>query len=128
MTISAKFDWQQELIHAITNPRELCSELDLNLSDLNLSQASLHKFQLKVPRNFVKRMTKNNIQDPLLQQVLPFSQEDLPTPDYFVDPLQEKNQNPLPGLLHKYKGRVLLTLTGTCAIHCRFCFRQHFDY
>jgi len=35
---------------------------------------------------------------------------------------------PIPGLIHKYHGRVLLTLTGACPIHCRYCFRRHFPY
>ena len=35
---------------------------------------------------------------------------------------------PVPGMLHKYQGRVLLTLTGACAVHCRYCFRRHFPY
>ena len=35
---------------------------------------------------------------------------------------------PAPGLLHKYRGRALLTVTGACAIHCRYCFRRHFPY
>jgi EF-P beta-lysylation protein EpmB len=34
----------------------------------------------------------------------------------------------LPGLLQKYRGRILLTLTGACGIHCRYCFRRHYDY
>jgi EF-P beta-lysylation protein EpmB len=33
-----------------------------------------------------------------------------------------------PGVLHKYQGRVLLTATGACAVHCRYCFRRHFPY
>jgi EF-P beta-lysylation protein EpmB len=36
--------------------------------------------------------------------------------------------NPVPGLLHKYQGRVLLTFVGTCGINCRYCFRRHFPY
>jgi EF-P beta-lysylation protein EpmB len=35
---------------------------------------------------------------------------------------------PVPGLINIYHGRVLLTLTGACAIHCRYCFRRHFPY
>ena len=35
---------------------------------------------------------------------------------------------PRPGLIHKYHARVLLNLTGACAIHCRYCFRRHFPY
>lgn len=30
--------------------------------------------------------------------------------------------------LHKYQSRFLLTLTGACAVHCRYCFRRHFPY
>ncbi|RMD71627.1 MAG: EF-P beta-lysylation protein EpmB, partial [Gammaproteobacteria bacterium] len=44
------------------------------------------------------------------------------------DPLAEGRAMAAPGLLHKYRGRVLLTLTGACAIHCRYCFRRHFPY
>jgi KamA family protein len=31
-------------------------------------------------------------------------------------------------MLHKYHGRVLLITTGTCAVHCRYCFRRHYPY
>lgn len=34
----------------------------------------------------------------------------------------------MPGLLHKYQGRALLVTTGACAVHCRYCFRRHYDY
>ncbi len=33
-----------------------------------------------------------------------------------------------PGLLQKYQGRALLMTTGACAVHCRYCFRRHYDY
>src|SRR5690606_15279017 len=28
----------------------------------------------------------------------------------------------------KYDGRALLVATGSCAVHCRYCFRRHFPY
>ena len=31
-------------------------------------------------------------------------------------------------MLQKYQGRVLLTAAPHCAVHCRYCFRRHFDY
>jgi EF-P beta-lysylation protein EpmB len=31
-------------------------------------------------------------------------------------------------LIQKYSGRVLVITTGSCAIHCRYCFRRHFPY
>ena len=32
------------------------------------------------------------------------------------------------GVIHKYNGRALLIATGSCAIHCRYCFRRHYPY
>ncbi|MEE4246734.1 MAG: KamA family radical SAM protein, partial [Kangiellaceae bacterium] len=40
----------------------------------------------------------------------------------------EQAANKLPGLLHKYRNRVLIIAAKSCAINCRYCFRRHFDY
>ncbi len=45
-----------------------------------------------------------------------------------TDPLHEADAREAPGLLHKYHGRALLITTGACAVHCRYCFRRHYDY
>lgn len=47
---------------------------------------------------------------------------------YSKDPLEEKSFNYIPGLIHKYYGRVLILSNKSCAIHCRYCFRQNFSY
>ena len=28
----------------------------------------------------------------------------------------------------EHHGRALLVATGSCAVHCRYCFRRHFPY
>ena len=65
---------------------------------------------------------------PLLKQILPLGEECHSVPGYSTDPLAELDTMPAAGVLHKYRGRVLLTLTGACAIHCRYCFRRHYPY
>jgi EF-P beta-lysylation protein EpmB len=45
-----------------------------------------------------------------------------------VDPVGDLAAMASPGVLHKYAGRVLLTATGACGVHCRYCFRRHFPY
>jgi len=47
---------------------------------------------------------------------------------YVADPLGEQAVRTAVGLLHKYHGRALLITTGACAVHCRYCFRRHYDY
>jgi EF-P beta-lysylation protein EpmB len=85
-------------------------------------------FRTRVPQHFVNKMRYGDLHCPLLRQVLPIGQELEEKPEFILDPLQEKRFNHLPGLLHKYQGRVLITLAGSCAVNCRYCFRRHFSY
>jgi len=120
--------WQQQLQQAFKTPQALLTYLEIPNVATSICPTSHDQFMTKVPMSFAKRMQKNNLNDPLLKQVLPITAEQKHFSDYVVDPLQEKQFNHIPGLLHKYHGRILITLTGTCAINCRYCFRRHFDY
>jgi EF-P beta-lysylation protein EpmB len=100
----------------------------LGISSAPPLPAAAAEFPLRVPLSFVERMEPGNIDDPLLRQVLPVAEENTDHPGYSRDPLDESHAMPVPGLLHKYHGRALLTLTGACAVHCRYCFRRHFPY
>jgi EF-P beta-lysylation protein EpmB len=120
--------WQQQLSEAISTPEELLELLDLNPDDFSISESARQQFRMRVPHNFAQRMRSGDTADPLLRQVLPVDDENKVQHGYSTDPLQEAAAMPVPGLLHKYQGRVLLTVTGACAIHCRYCFRRHFPY
>ena len=114
--------WQEVLKQAVTNPKELCDYLGLDLPTYH------SPFRFKAPWPFIQRMTHNNPNDPLFLQVMNQLQESHTEPGFNQDPLGETHINPTPGVLHKYHGRALITLAGGCAIHCRYCFRRHFDY
>ncbi len=119
--------WQQQLSEAVRSRSELLRLLDINpglSGQLPVDQG----FPLRVPHAFVARMQRGNIDDPLLRQVLPVSAEADLVDGFGRDPLGEQEAMPVPGLLHKYPGRALLTVTGACAVHCRYCFRRHFPY
>lgn len=116
-------DWQEELKNGFRDSASLLRFLELP-SQLEVK----HPFPMRVPIAFAKKMIKGNPDDPLLKQVLTTSQELVHLHGYTVDPLEEEKQSPLPGLLHKYYGRILILPTTTCAINCRYCFRKHFPY
>lgn len=118
--------WQKILAQGYSSSQELLIFLNLPpaLGDLKAE----NQFKTRVPKGFVKRMSKGNPRDPLLLQVLAQDLENTPSAGYVDDPLEEKKTNITQGLIHKYHGRVLLTLTGACAINCRYCFRRHFPY
>ncbi len=122
-------NWQSQLSDLITDPLALLELLQLSPEQL-LSGAILAsaQFKLRVPRAFVGKMKVGDPLDPLLLQVLPHHLELEDHPGYVTDPLDEESANHIPGVLHKYQSRFLLTLTGACAVHCRYCFRRHFPY
>ncbi|MEX2516981.1 MAG: EF-P beta-lysylation protein EpmB [Gammaproteobacteria bacterium] len=121
-------NWQNLLRQSRLSLRELLDALDLPLRPEYLANLPDQDFSLRVPPAFLAQMQRSNPDDPLLRQVLPLAQELYPASGFSMDPVGDRLAQKSPGLLHKYHGRVLLTLTGACAIHCRYCFRQHFPY
>ena len=139
--------WKTELKSAFRDSKSLLSFLELNPEDSPNWIEPDHSFPILVTRSYAERIKKRDASDPLLLQVLQ------PTPvlgakiarlssqrnglknseiisegPWKSNPVGDVESQAIPGLLHKYAGRVLLIATGACAIHCRYCFRQHFDY
>ena len=120
-------EWKKLLSGAFSTPIELLEYLDLDPESLPYPILNEHAFAQRVPLPFVERMAKGDPNDPLLLQVLPLAEENNIVPGYIADPLEE-HDSALPGLLHKYKSRVLVMLSTACAINCRYCFRREFPY
>ncbi len=122
-------DWRSAMGDLVTQAKDLCAALALTPEALGWSDEAMQAFPLRVPRAFVARMRVGDAKDPLLLQVLAGAQEMQTSDGFSADPTGETcTANPHPGILHKYSGRVLLIVTGSCAIHCRYCFRRHFLY
>ena len=121
-------DWQTEMSRAVYSPKALIEALDLPKHLLTEVEKAHALFPLKVPPVYLGLIKKGDMSDPLLRQILPIGAELDENREYSLDPVGDGLANPAQGILHKYHGRVLLVLTGACAIHCRYCFRRHFDY
>ncbi len=127
-------EWQQELARAVRDPVELLALVGLVPGQMGPGvsaetlRAAAADFPLRVPSGFIGRMRHGDPQDPLLRQVLSIPEELLSAQGYVADPLEENAARAVPGLLQKYHGRALLIATGACAVHCRYCFRRHYDY
>lgn len=128
LTDSAPPTWRQQFQQAIRDPVELCERLQLSSGLQEPAIQAAKQFPLFAPVNYVQRMKPGDPCDPLLRQVLPISEELQETPGFTDDPVGDGVAKQQPGLIQKYRGRVLLITTGTCAIHCRYCFRRHYPY
>lgn len=127
--------WQLAWRDAVRDPRELLALLGLEaLADAipdgppSPGAPRGEPFPLRVPRGFVARMRVGDPRDPLLRQVLPLDAEQRPMPGFTLDAVGDGAARAAHGVIRKYHGRALLVATGSCAIHCRYCFRRHFPY
>jgi len=85
----------------------------------------------KVAREFRIRITpamqgaiEGTDADPVAAQFVPDPRELTVHPDELTDPISDEAFSPTPGLTHRYPDRVILHITRTCEVYCRFCFRR----
>ena len=104
------------------------SELATYLELSNEKILAKPKFSLNLPRRLAEKIKKNTLEDPILRQFVPLTDELLPTPGFVLEPVQDSSFRKTKKTLHKYQGRALILASSACAMHCRFCFRQNFPY
>lgn len=86
------------------------------------------RFPLNLPRRLAAKIEKNTIDDPILRQFVPLLEETVQVPEFTPEPLQDSLFRKSKKLLQKYNSRALIVTTSSCAMNCRFCFRQNFPY
>lgn len=121
-------DWKRLWREAVRDPRDLLDLLGLPELAARVSETAAAQFPLRVPRGFVARMRHGDPHDPLLRQVLPLDDEARVVPGFALDAVGDGAARAGAGVIRKYRGRALLVTTGSCAVHCRYCFRRHFPY
>jgi EF-P beta-lysylation protein EpmB len=116
--------WREIQRSNFTDWKELGYFLELDLS----RACHVPHFPLNLPRRLANKIVKGSIDDPILRQFLPTVAETIQIEGFSTDPVGDLRSQKTPKLLHKYQGRALLLCTSACAMHCRYCFRQHFSY
>jgi len=62
--------------------------------------------------------------DPVARQFVPDAAELNTTAEERADPIGDDAHSPVPGIVHRYRDRVLLKLVHVCPVYCRYCFRR----
>ena len=62
--------------------------------------------------------------DPVARQFVPEAAEMIIRDEELGDPIGDEAHSPVKGLTHRYPDRVILHVTKTCEVYCRFCFRR----
>lgn len=104
-----------------TSLKDLFAFLELPEPRTEVANSS---FSFLVSRHFASKIEKGNPGDPLLREILPSAEESLRVEGFSDDPVGDAGSEKEPGILQKYRGRVLIEPTFACSLHCRFCFRR----
>lgn len=69
---------------------------------------------------------KDPLNDPIRLQFVPLKSNMIPDhPSLTLDSLDEEGDSPVPGLVHRYPGKVLFLSTSICPVYCSFCTRAY---
>ncbi|MBS7654727.1 KamA family radical SAM protein [Candidatus Bathyarchaeota archaeon] len=111
-------DWRKILKKSLTTPEQILEKFKV---DINPIKAVVKKYPMFVSRYYFDLI--GEVDDPIWKQCIP-SPLELQDPYGYEDPLNEEGDSPVPGLVHRYPDRVLMCVSNSCAMYCRFCTRK----
>ena len=92
-----------------------------HLAAVNEASATL---PISITSHVAKLIKPSSPKDPIAKQFVPSTLETNIHEEELTDPIGDIPHSPLPGIVHRYPDRVLLTPLLTCPVYCRFCFRR----
>ena len=117
-------DWKWHFRNRITSIKELSRFI--SLSDKEQSQLKLvtAKYPIAITPYYLSLIDLDDPDDPIRKQAIPSFEEISMGAMGMEDPLEEKRDSVVPGLVHRYPDRVLMVLTDICPMLCRHCTRK----
>lgn len=97
----------------------------ISMEDPQTLEQVIKKFSLGITPTMYEAMDLVSLdEDPIAKQFIPTSAELRTTPRERSDPIGDQAFTVIPGIIHRYPDRLLLTVMHRCAVYCRFCFRR----
>ena len=116
-------DWKWQMRSRIRNVASLLNYFP-NLQDKLSIAGIIKKYPLAITPYYASLIHRLDNSDPVYAMSVP-QLEELNNPAFLSeDPLEENEDMPVPGLVHRYGDRALLMATTTCSSYCRHCTRK----
>ena len=125
---NSRTEWKNLASEAASALSDVETYLPTDRTHQTQLEKTIEAFPLRVPQALLARGLHSGSHAQMLKQFLPNEQELENHPDFTDDPVGDLEAETVPGLIHKYHGRVLLITTGSCPVHCRYCFRRAYPY
>lgn len=117
-------DWRWQLRRAVTSLEAVMAYGKFPASERDVLSRVLEKYPVIIPPYYLCLINVNDPQDPIRIQSFPAREEIEFKDGGKPDPLEEEEDMPVPGLVHRYPDRVLMQVTNLCPMNCRHCTRK----
>jgi lysine 2,3-aminomutase len=117
-------DWKWQFRNRITTVEKLSTVIPLSAKEKTQLKLVTTKYPLSVTPYYLSLINVYDPEDPVKKQAIPSIEEITLGSLGFEDPLGERRDSVVPGLVHRYTDRVLMVLTDICPMFCRHCTRK----
>jgi len=117
-------DWKWHFRHRITTVDQLTGFIPLTPEEQTQLKLVTIKYPLSVTPYYLSLIDPTDPEDPIRKQAIPSFEEIALAGIGVEDPLEERRDSVVPGLVHRYPDRVLMVLTDICPMFCRHCTRK----
>ncbi len=117
-------DWRWQIRHRITSFHVLERLIELTPEEKEGFKKAKGRLAMAITPYFFSLIDREDPDCPIRKQAIPRIDELTVSPEERIDPCGEDSHSPLKGLVHRYPDRVLLMVTDSCAMYCRYCTRN----
>ncbi|MEW6238536.1 MAG: KamA family radical SAM protein [Candidatus Omnitrophota bacterium] len=117
-------DWHWQLRSRIRDIVTLSRIIELTDDERNAIERHRGSLPVGITPYYASLLDPCDSAQPIRRTVVPVSNEYLHAPGEADDPLNEDDDTPVPGLVHRYPDRVLFLVSGFCSTYCRYCTRS----
>ncbi len=117
-------DWKWQLKNRITSLEAIQELIPLTKREEQGIKRASGRLSMAITPYFFSLIDREDPKCPIRKQAIPRLEEFSLSSGELVDPCGEDSHTPVPGLVHRYPDRVLLLVTDSCAMYCRYCTRK----
>ncbi len=121
-------EWRWQLENSIYSVEQLRSLLPVDICrnpKESVSRKVTDRYPMRITPYYLSvALQGNDRADAVLKQCMPDIAEIKHT-DLPEDPFSETEHMPVPGIIHRYKDRLVLLVSDICAMNCRHCTRKN---
>ncbi len=117
-------DWKWQFRNRITSVERLSQVMSLSADEQAQIRLVTRRYPLAITPYYLSLINPDDPDDPVRKQAVPSIMEIAMSAMGFEDPLAEKEDSVVPGLVQRYPDRALMVLTDICPMLCRHCTRK----